>query len=214
MINRHGLIGEFTRKIDNVVTAVASKHKTQIADEDDFTSQLLGRIEATLDGWQYAGITLRVTKLTSKGPQSEEAIFGADIIATVNINLEEYRADKGILVQAKRLDTGQRFKLTEWNRLKGQIEKMNTHTDESYVWCYNENGVHSIKASILRGLESRRPEDPYISKCAMFLGELVQCKHGDRKINGCGRQALTQLGEQYRVKSAISLSFRDTNAGN
>ena len=128
MIKRPRLIREFTRRIDEAVTAVASKYESAIADEDDFTSRLLERIEATLDGWSHAGITLRVTKLTSKGPGSEEAEFGADILATVNVNLEEYRADKGILIQAKRLDAGRRFEATEWRKLEKQIkENERTH---------------------------------------------------------------------------------------
>lgn len=209
MIKRPRLIREFTRTIDRAVTAVTSKYETTIADEDDFTSRLLERIEAVLDGWSHAGITVRVTKLTSKGPGSEEAEFGADIVATVNVNLEEYRADKGILIQAKRLDARRRFEATEWRRLQKQIGKMSAHTNESYIWCYDESGVRSIRAASLRGVESRRPDDLYVSKCATFLGEFVQCKHGDPIISGCGRQALTRLRDQYGAKSAISFSFRN-----
>ena len=213
MIKRPRMIREFTRRIDKAVTAVSSKYETAIADEDDFTSQLLARIEVALDGWIHAGITVSVTKLKSKGPGSEEAEFGADIVATVNINLEGYRADKGVLIQAKRLDTGRRFEATEWRRLEEQIDKMNACTNESYVWCYDKSGVRSIKAAGLRGIESRKPDDLYASKCATFFGELVQCKHGDPIISGCGRQALTRLRDQYRAKSAISLSFADVEDG-
>ena len=213
MIKRPRLIRAFTHKIDEAVTAVASKYETEIADEDDFTSRLLERIDAVLDGWQYAGITLKITKLKSKGRGSEEAEFGADVVATVNVNLREYQADKGILIQAKRLDVGRPFAVTEWHRLEKQIEKMSAHTDESYVWCYDESGVRSIKAVALRGSESRRPDDLYMSKCATFLGEFVQCKHGDPIISGFDQQALTRLRDQYRAKSAISLSFGDTDDG-
>ena len=73
MIKRPRLIREFTKKVDEAVNAVSSRYETVIADEDDFTSRLLERIEAALDGWSHAGITLRVRKLTSKGPSTEEA---------------------------------------------------------------------------------------------------------------------------------------------
>lgn len=104
MIKRPRLIREFISKVDTAVNAVAAKYELTIADEDDFTSRLLERIEATLDGWSHNGITLRVRKLTSKGPGAEEGEFGADIVATVNVDLAEYKTDKGILIQAKRLD--------------------------------------------------------------------------------------------------------------
>ena len=95
MIKRPRLIREFTSRVDAAVNAVAAKYELTIADEDDFTSRLLERIEATLDGWSHNGITLRVRKLTSKGPGAEEGEFGADIAATINVNLAEYKTDKG-----------------------------------------------------------------------------------------------------------------------
>ena len=79
--------------------------------------------------------------------------------------------------------------------------------------CYDESGVRSIKAASLRGVESRKPDDLYVSKCATFFGEFVQCKHGDPLISGHGRQALTQLRDQYRAKSAISLFFGHVDDG-
>ena len=208
MIKHPRLIRAFTKRIDNAVIEVASKYKTHIADEDDFTSRLLERIEKALNGQTFTGITVHVAKLTSKGPKSGEAEFGADIVATMNIDLEEYRADKGILIQAKRLNTGGRFEATDWRRLEAQIGKMSKYTNESYIWCYDENGVRSIKAATLKGLESRKPDDLYVSKCATFFGEFFQCKHGDPIISGYGSLALARLREQYEAKSAISFSIR------
>ena len=50
MIKRPRLIREFISKVDAAVNAVAAKNEMTIADEDDFTSRLLERFEATLDG--------------------------------------------------------------------------------------------------------------------------------------------------------------------
>lgn len=208
MIKRPRLIREFTKRVDEAVNAVSSRYETVIADEDDFTSRLLERIEAALDGWSHAGITLRVRKLTSKGPGTEEAEFGADIVATVNVDLEEYKADKGILVQSKRLDNKQ-FDPKEWTRMEGQIRKMNQHTDEAYVWIYSSSGVQSIKSATLKNLGTGMPDQLYTSKCATFLGEFVQSKHGDPRIKGFDRNSLTRIREEYNAQSAVSLSFRD-----
>ena len=209
MIKRPGLIRGFTKRIDTAVRAVALRYGSAIADEDDFTSRLLERIEATLDGWSQSGITLRVRKLTSRGPGAEETEFGADIVATVNVDLKEYQVDKGILVQAKRLDVRQRFSGREWGRLGEQIARMQAHTDQSYVWFYSASGVRSIRSTEWRGAQSRRPDDLYLTKCATFFGEFVQCKHGDNRINGFDHETLSGLRDQYAAKSAISFSFRD-----
>ena len=207
MIRRPGLIRAFTRELDAVVSTVASGYPT-IADEDDFTSRLLGGM-ATLNQWSHAGITLRVRKLTSRGRRAEESEFGADIVATVNVDLEEYQVDKGILVQAKRLDHRQTLRTREWSNLEDQIEKMQAHTGESYVWFYAESGVQSIKSTTLRGLRSRRPHDLYLAKCATFFGEFVQCKHGDTRIGRFDRGTLSRLKDEYATKSAISFSLRE-----
>ena len=93
--------------------------------------------------------------------------------------------------------------------MEGQIRKMNQHTDEAYVWIYSSSGVQSIKSATLKNLETRMPDQLYTSKCATFLGEFVQSKHGDPRIKGFDRNSLTRIREEYNAKSAVSLSFRD-----
>ena len=67
--------------------------------------------------------------------------------------------------------------------LEEQIEKMQAHTGESYVWFYAESGVRSIKSTTLRGASiEKAPTIWYLAKCATFFGEFVQCKHGDTRI--------------------------------
>ena len=184
MIKQRRVIRKFTRDVDALVNSVAVRIEGRIADEDDFTSRLLERMVIKFDKWSHAGIKLRVRKLTSKGPGAEEAEFGADIVVTVSIRLREYRADKGILVQAKRLRSGRRISTGEWKTLSQQIEKMHAHTNEAYVWIYDKFGVRAARAATLSGVRSRRPDDLYLTRCGAFLGELVQCKHGDIRISG------------------------------
>ena len=209
MIKQPRIIRQFTRDVDALVNSVAMRLESSIADEDDFTSRLLERMEMKFDDWSHAGISLRVEKLTSKGAGAEEAEFGADIVATVSIRLREYRADKGILVQAKRLRPGRRIDAGRWKTLSEQIEKMHAHTNEAYVWIYDKSGVRSVKSATLLGVRSRRPNDLYLTRCGAFLGELIQCKHGDSGISGTRERALMQLRERYAAKSAIGLLFHD-----
>lgn len=179
MIKIDKLIPTFTEKIDNAVDAVAQDYaKRYIADEDDFTSQLLARIKSELNGWKYDKVIFRVRKITSKGPGSEERICGADIVMTVNIDLSNYKTNKGILIQAKILNSGTTFNNEKWKKFKDQIRRMKKHTLDSYVWLYDSSGVRSIRAHAIASLETRRPDDLYVTKCATFLGEFIQSKHG------------------------------------
>ena len=183
MIENLRLIRSFTQKIDKAITPVAAKYEEGlIADEDDFTSQLLGRIESELDNWNPDGIVFRAKKTTWRGRRSEEAKFGADIAATMNVDLRDYKTRKGIFIQAKCLDYGVAFDSTLWEKLKRQIKKMKRHTFDSYVWLYDSSGVRSIKAHAVHSLDTKRPDDLYSTKCATFLGEFLQSKHGDPRI--------------------------------
>ena len=150
MIKSHHLIRPFTQRIDTAVDAVAEKYKGKyVADEDDFTSRFLERIESELNGWRRGKIVFQIKKTTSRGAGSEEAIFGADIVAVVKIDLSDYKTNKGVIIQAKRLDHGKKLKSDPWRRLREQIEKMEKHTLESYVWLYDSSGVRSIKSHLI-----------------------------------------------------------------
>lgn len=211
MIKQPGIIRKLTRDLNARVEAHRERLLGRIADEDDFTSRLLDWIEMEFDEWRHAGIKLRVRKLTSKGPGTEEREFGADFVATVSIRLREYQANKGILVQAKCLPVHGKFDKGNWRNLTEQIERMHAHTNEAYVWIYPRSGmsgVRSIRAATLSGVRSRSPDDLYLTKCGTFLGELVQCKYGDPRISGTDRDTLRRLREKYSAKFAIGFSVQ------
>lgn len=183
MIEKLRLIRPFTQKIDKAIARVVAKYgEGLIADEDDFTSQLVARIESELDNWDPNGIIFRAKKTTWRGKRSEEAIFGADIFLTMKINLRDYETNKGIFVQAKYLDYGMVFNDSSWDVLRRQIRKMERYTFDSYVWLYDSSGVRSIKAHAIRNLKTKSPDDLYSTRCATFLGEFLQSKHGDPRI--------------------------------
>ena len=129
MIEKPRLIRLFTQKIDKAIASVVAKYgEGLIADEEDFTSQLVARIESELDNWDLNEIIFRAKKTTWRGKRSEEAIFGADIFVTMKINLRDYETNKGIFVQAKCLDHGMVFNDSSWDVLRRQIRKMERYT--------------------------------------------------------------------------------------
>ena len=202
MIEKLRLIRPFTQKIDKAITLVAAKYGDGfIADEDDFTSQLVARIESDLDDWNPDGIVFRAKKTTWRGKRSEEAIFGADIFITVNINLHDYKTNKGIFIQAKCLDHGVVFNDSSWDVLCRQIKKMKRCTFDSYVWLYDSSGVRSIRAHAVHNLKTKRPDDLYSTRCATFLGEFLQSKHGDPRITE------DRVRELLSVKHILSFSI-------
>ena len=124
MIEKLRLIRPFTQRTDKAITSVVRKYgEGLIADEDDFTSQLLARIESELDNWDPDEIVFQTRKTTWRGGRSEEAIFGADIFVTMNINLRDYQTSKGIFIQAKCLDHGKEFDNSSWSKLCEQVKK-------------------------------------------------------------------------------------------
>ncbi len=210
MVKSHKLIRKFTRKIDQAVDAMTRRYPERyFADEDDFTSRFIERIEFELDGWRSDEITFRARKTTWRGGRSEEAIFGADIVTVVRVDLSGYKTSKGILVQAKCLDHGKRFDNGKWNELRQQIDRMNNHTQESYIWLYDSSGVRSVRSHAVRCLTTRRPDDLYVTRCATFLGEFVQSKHGDPRIPDVGN--LDRIRDEFSSKSAISISISDND---
>lgn len=210
MIKNYRLLRSFTRKIDKAVAAMASRYADgYFADEDDFTSRFLERIESELDGWRLGEISFRVRKTTWRGKISEEVVFGADIVAVVRVNLPDYKTNKGILIQAKRLGHGKHFDAGEWSDLQRQVEKMRNHTQSSYVWLYDSSGVRSVRSHAVQGLATRRIDDLYTTKCSTFLGEFIQSKHGDSRISDVGN--LDRIRDQFSSKSAISIAVSDSD---
>jgi hypothetical protein len=223
MIRRPHLLREFTAKLESSIQKVARKIDL-IADEDDFTSRLLQQIESDIDGWQKDGIVWRVNsvsddrpgaagidvvirKLKSKGRGGvEEGEFGADIVVSANINLDEFKEQKGILVQSKRLEPGATMSPVEWERLKRQVDNMLKHTTESYVWIYSEQGVRSIRANAVRGVMNRTPDAIFTSRCSTFLAEFIKSRHGDSSLGATDSRSLRALRTQYRAKNALLFS--------
>ena len=215
MIIQPRLIRPFTQKIDKAITLVAKRYgQGCIADEDDFTSRLLERIQTEVDNWNFDEneILFRAKKTTWRGRGSEEATLGADVVVTVNIDLRGYKTSKGILIQAKCLDRGKSFDSSAWSRLRRQISKMEIYTLDSYVWLYDSSGVRSIRAHAVMGLQTRRPDDLYITRCSTFLGEFIQSKHGDPRISDVTNlNQISAIPGRFPSKYVLSFSISEND---
>ena len=221
MLRQYGLIRQVRGKADHAMTRVANRFSA-IADEDDFTSQLIGCLAAEFDGWSYKGIkwstipgrseagelgiNVSARKLTSRGAHSEESWMGADIVLTTQITIPGYKTIKSMLIQSKNLGEGERLRTSEWNRLLGQIDDMRGISDHSFVWLYSPEGVRSVRASQLSHLETRRPDDLYTSHAASLFAGFIKSEEGDDHLTATDRHSLEELRERIRARKALLLS--------
>src|SRR5437879_6079924 len=97
-----------------------------IADEEDFTGQMIARCKERLagltddlvhwktvaaitekdDGPPRPSIRFSSRQTTSKGGATEESWSGADLLMVLDIRATDYNVRKGVLIQAKRLEPG------------------------------------------------------------------------------------------------------------
>ena len=237
MIRRVHFMRAFRKQVNSAVSNVAGEYaRGGIADENDFTSQMLAMLRSKLDRWSHNGVHVSVAttgpdersdegmsiaarRTKSSGPGAEEKMFGADIVIAAKIAFPEYNANKGILVQSKRLNKDDCFHSASWSDLTDQMQRMNKITRHSYVWLYDASGVRSIKSETLERLNprvlssnSRYPDDLYTTKIGTFLGEFVQSKHGDHRIKTTRAELLDRLRAEYQTNYAALLGISEEDA--
>lgn len=117
-----------------------------LPDEPSFTAALVTRVRDTLDGFHASGISWTARILSSHGPNTEEAQYGADFFGALSLRSPDFSVTKGFLAQAKRQEPGTKLSGNEWARLKQQCDKMLAVTSESFVLVYALNGVYAVPA--------------------------------------------------------------------
>jgi hypothetical protein len=226
MLRDYSLVREIGRKADAAITRVTAKY-SRLADEDDFTSRLLQAFDDEFDGWSHNGVVWRTElqldrvldgppsiavearKVTSRGPGTEEAAFGADIVMTVHIDVPGYQVAKSILVQSKRLEPNRWLDDREWNRLLQQIEQMRKLSEHCFVWMYSEHGIRSFAAPQLQHLERLYPPDQlYATSASSLFTDFVKSARGDDQLSATDRSSLLEMQERLRARNALLLSAR------
>jgi hypothetical protein len=195
--------------ISKEIRAVVQRHRDGlVADEEDFTSKMLGRIESRLDGTQIDGLRwdARVLKKTVEEPH-----VGADLLGVLTSRADEFRIDKGFLAQAKLY--GHHRKPAR-KKLLAQCEAMLAHSGASYVFLYRLDGVFVVPALAVvaaagdvHGLETWSIED--------FFREHLWCFVGDRRLSSLfpfpaefGREGV--LDPEAPARRALALRVTET----
>lgn len=192
----------------------------ELGDEDDISSQIIGRIKAIAPripgsivwsataGDSKRGATVAARRLTSRGAGSEESRVGADIVLVVDIDVPGYRTKKGLFIQAKCVGrTGEAKSSTERERLVSQCEDMLGVSAASYVWAYgSETSVYSANAVLasngfLNHVARTYPVD-------VFFYDFLICWIGDARIASVTRSSLEDLMAAVGADHGLALKGR------
>jgi hypothetical protein len=214
------------RAINEAVEATARDFAVDdVAGEEDFTGQLLGRCKATMEHLDTPGTYWRVAatiqeredgppipsvrfsarQTVSKGPSSEESWSGADLLMVLEIKTDDYEIRKGVLVQAKRLEHGEKLTARDARRLREQCKGMLDLTADSFVFVYSTEGVTTLSATAVEG--SKRDDlhslEQWPNSTIVFFMDFLKCWTGDSRLKATDHESLAVLRALSRARNAM-----------
>lgn len=175
----------------NAADLVMSMYRDgELTDEDDISGALVGALRSSLTG-QIEGLRWRSSVLRHRrGVAAEENFVGADMIYNVSIDIPDLSYNKGVLIQAKRLEKGILLPTKAHKDLKDQCEKMLNITPSSFVFNYTKNAVRCGPATRILGSNKRNIYDDCIMTSYRFFSDLFRCPIGDPRITSARAQEL------------------------
>jgi hypothetical protein len=170
------------RAESGVKRAIRSLQGGKVRREDDLSGVLKGNLDAELEG-KIGNLQWDCTILDhSSGQSAEEWEYGADLLIHVRFKGRHLQYDKGVLIQAKKLNAGQLISRAKHNELKGQCNDMLEYSPESFVWIYSNAGMRSAPATAIVGSSDRDLNELTVWTSYRFFWELFRCPVGDEKI--------------------------------
>jgi len=181
-------------------------HDQRVEHEPAFTDRMLGRIEQVMEGFEIKGIRWRAKTLTDRGSGSQESRFGADFVATLEVDLPSYSVKKGFLAQAKITGRLDRHRLGEFSRLRRQCEKMVRVSHAAYVFLYSQKEIRVIPALALLSLHDEAGfESLYSRNISRFFEEHFESFLGDPRIHAPSITLIEALADLFDTRSALCL---------
>ena len=213
--------------VQAIESTAADYAEGDMGDEDDFSSQMVGRIKGRVDDlrtpntvWSVGAaidgrseplmpsVRLSGRHLTSRGKKSEETLMGADLVIAVDIETPTEVVRKGILIQAKRLDDGKQMDAREYGRLRAQCSDMLDLTSDSFVFLYSPNKVSIVSAASVEASTVRTLHDLAMYAPQVLFEDLFFCWQGDPRLKATTREALAELRALARAKNALLVRAR------
>jgi hypothetical protein len=198
-----------------------------VAGEEDFTGQLIGRCKQKLedlkmpharwgvaailteadDGPARPSVRLSARQTQSKGGGSEESWSGADLLMVLEITAPDYEVRKGVLIQAKRLEPGKKLPTRIARDLRSQCKDMLDLTPASFVFVYSKTGVMTLSATTVEASERRdlHELEQWPNSTAVFFTDFMKCWTGDPRLAATDRESLAVLRAESNARNAMLL---------
>jgi hypothetical protein len=108
---------------------------------------MLGRIEEAMNGYVAKGIQWTVKTLTDRGANTQEPEFGADFAGVLNIDLTDFKVNKGFLAQAKKIEPREYVPPKELRSMVSQCEKVLRYTPDAFLFLYSIGLILATEAA-------------------------------------------------------------------
>lgn len=203
MLQYHRIVRDSARRIAEAANRTVHDYVArEIEEEPDFTSEMLGRMKESMNGYRTRGVRWTAKTLTSHRPNAQETEFGADFIGVVAFDLPEYKVSKGFLAQAKRIEPDSNIRSNDWDRMAKQCRDMLSITPEAFVFLYSRAGISVVPAAAIRSSQRRcNPHEFYSRSIVRFYEDHFECFVGDLRISSADIVTL----ERLRAKHALRL---------
>lgn len=218
MIAEHDVRIAAAAMSDACMRVAADFGSGDVAGEEDFTGQLIGRLKSEFDHLKTSSTTWSTTDVSDDdlpldvsvrfsgrqlNKQMEEPKFGADLVAVLNIMGPKFTISKGILAQAKIQERGQVLKKRDWDRLKTQVATMLDLTPTSFVFVYSKKDVTVLPATVVEASDRRDLHELRRYPIEFLFLDFLFCWVGDPRIAATSRDSLISLRAQVRAKHAL-----------
>ncbi|WP_322889992.1 MULTISPECIES: hypothetical protein [unclassified Yoonia] len=208
---------ELAEKLAEATKRVERDYEEEdIGGEEDFSSQLCGRLKETLDSFQTETIVWQVEtdeagtgrgtfKARTLSKVSEEPFFGADLIMVIDVAGAGYEVKKGFLAQAKRLEPGKYLSTDAYNDLRKQCGDMLNVTSASYVFLYSTTGVTVVSANAVTAALNQDLWALPTYDLEILYYDFAICWIGDQRLRTTTRRSLKDLRASLDANAAIKV---------
>jgi len=173
-------------------------------DEPSITNRFLAAMEAAINGYFVPGVKWTAKTLTSIGPNTEEKKYGADFMGVLDIDITDFRVQKGFLAQAKRFEGIPRSQ-KGWDKMRDQCDKMLRLSPDSYLFIYQIGGFQVIPAISVLSYCKPNIEFLYEKNLVDFYVNHVMSFIGDPRIYSADGKTLSGLASELQEGGVSAL---------
>ena len=166
-----------------------------------FTDRLVRRAAREVDGFRSHELRWKAQAWIDS---EAESTFVADLLGTLEVDLQDYKVRKGFLARTLLVPEGRPPNHEELEDLREACTAMLAATPASYVLIYRQRGVIVVPASAVVG-SIGRPDRLHRRQIGRFFEEHFSCFIGDPRIAGARSVPLEELARKHRTRCGLAL---------